>query len=442
MLPETKYAKSGDIHIAYQVTGTGSVDLVWAPGTTSHLDLEWDWPPRARFIEQLGSFSRLIRFDKRGTGLSDRPANMGTLEDRTDDIRAVMDSVGSERAAIFGVSEGVNMACVFAATYPNRTHSLILYGGQARWVKAENFPLGPTLEEYRQWIERVRDNWPFIEYITGAGAGLGRDVDPAFLNWYLHYARAAASPAAIAALEQMNAQIDTRDILPTIQVPTLVMNRTADPVAHIEAAHYLAARIPGARFVEFPGQAHVWTGIEDLMLAEMEEFLTGVRPAPESDRVLATVLFTDIIGSTERAAALGDHRWRDLRDNHHAIVRRELVRHRGHEVETAGDSFLATFDGPARAIRCAIAVSDAVRQLGIEIRAGLHTGEVELMGDKVGGLAVHIGARVAARAGPSEVLVSSTVKDLVAGSGVQFIHRGTHVLKGVPGEWRLFAVER
>lgn len=441
MLPETKYAKSGDIHIAYQVTGTGGKDLVWAPGTTSHVDLEWEWPPRAEFIRRLSSFSRLIRFDKRGTGLSDRPPTVATLEERTDDIRAVMDAAGSARASIFGVSEGANMACLFAAIYPGRTNSLILYGGQARWVQTDDYPWGPTKQDHTRWIERVRDNWPFIEYVTGAGAGLGNDVDSRFLNWYLHYARAAASPSAVAALETMNGEIDTRNILPAIRVPTLVMNRVSDPVAHVEAARELAAAIPGARFVELPGNEHVWQGIEDLLLAEIEEFLTGVRPPPDPDRVLATVMFTDIVGSTERAATLGDQRWRDLRQNHHALVRRELARFRGKEIETAGDSFLATFDGPARAIRCAVAARDVIRQLGIEIRAGLHTGEVELIDEKISGLAVHIGARVAAQAGPSEVLVSSTVKDLVAGSGITFSDRGLYTLKGVPEEWRLFGVE-
>jgi pimeloyl-ACP methyl ester carboxylesterase len=441
MKPETKYARSGDVNIAYQVTGDRAVDVIWAPGTTSHLDLSWDWPPQAEFIENLSRFCRLIRFDKRGTGLSDRPTNAATLEERTDDIRAVMDAAGSERATIFGYSEGGNMACVFAALYPERTRSLILWGVQARWVQADDYPWGPTAEEQEKEIQHIRLTWPSREYITGWGAGLGADVDPAYLDWWVRLAQASASPAAVVALEEMNAQIDIRAILPTIRVPTLVMNATGDPVANVEAARDLAAHILGARFVEMPGNSHTPRDYASgPLLAEIEEFVTGTRAPVTGDRFLTTVLFLDIVGSTERAAHLGDKAWLNLLGAFYALARKELARFRGREIDTAGDGFLASFDGPARAIRCALATEERVKQLGIELRAGLHTGECELIGEKVGGLAVHIGARVMARAEANEVLVSSTVKDLVAGSGIKFEKRGIHALKGVPGRWNLYAV--
>lgn len=439
--PETKYARSGDVNIAYQVTGDGSVDIVWAPGTTTHLDLSWDWPAEAHFIEKFSLFCRLIRFDKRGTGLSDRPTNAATLEERTDDIRAVMDATGSERASIFGVSEGVNMACVFAALYPKRTRSLILFGGQARWVRTNDYPWGPTAKEQEKLIQHTRLTWPSREYLTGWGAGLGTDVDPAYLDWWVRKAQAAASPAAVTALEEMNAQIDTRAILPSIQVPTLVMNYSGDDVANVEAARDLAAHIPGARFMEFPGNNHQpWMKEPARILAEIEEFVTGTHATIATDRFLTTVLFLDIVRSTERAAQLGDTAWLDLLATYYAVARKELARYSGREMDTAGDGFLAIFDGPARAIRYALTIEDTIKQLGIEVRAGLHTGECELIGDKVGGIAVHIGARVAVHARANEVLVSSTVKDLVAGSGIKFEERGVHALKGVPGKWHLYAV--
>ncbi len=443
MLPETKYALSGDTYVAYQVTGNGPVDLVWAPGTTSHLDLDWDWPVRAQFFERLSAFCRLIRFDKRGTGLSDRPLKMATLEERTDDIRAVMDAVGSERATILGNSEGASMACLFTATYPERTRSLIVWGAQARWVRADDYPWGQTPEDNERMIQDVQEHWPSLAYIVGPGAGYGRDVDPAVLDAVLRYFRAAANPSAVAAYERMNAQIDIRPILPTISVPTLVMNRTADPCAHIDAARDLAARIPGARFVEFPGARHsIFITDPERVLAEIEEFATGVRSTEMADRILATVLFVDMVRSTERAVELGDAAWRHLLDLYYTVARKEIARFRGREMDTAGDGFFATFDGPARAICCALAIEDSVKQLDIEVRAGVHTGECEPMGDKLGGIAVHIAARVLSKAGPSEVVVSSTVKDLVAGSGLKFEDNGSHVLKGVPGAWRLYKAKR
>jgi class 3 adenylate cyclase len=440
-MAETRYAKSGDVSVAYQVTGDGPIDLVWALGTISHLDLDWDeGNPRKAFIERLGTFARLIRFDKRGTGLSDRPSAVATLEERTDDIRAVMDAAGSERAFLFGLSEGANMACLFAATYPHRVRGLVVWGGQARWVATEDYPWGLTREDQEAEIAVLRERGVTEEYLTGAGAGFPAERVRE-LQWMLRYMRAGASPSAVAALETMNMDIDTRAILPTINVPTLVMNRTGDPVAHVDAARDLAARIPGARFKEFPGDTHslMFPDMEPV-LAEVQAFVTGERPAPLTERVLATVLFTDIVGSTETAAEVGDAAWSTLLSKHHATVRRELDRHRGKEVDTAGDGFLATFDGPARAIRCALSIRDELGELGIRVRAGVHTGECELADGKVRGIAVHIGARVMSLAEPDEVLVSSTVRDLVAGSGLAFRSRGTHVLKGVPDEWHLYAV--
>ena len=440
MLPKTKYARSGDVRIAYQITGSRPFDVVWAPGTMSHLDLDWEIPQRALFFERFSQFCRLIRFDKRGTGLSDRPVKMATLEERTDDIRAVMDDVGIERANIFGVSEGGSMACLFAATYPQRVNSLLVWGAQARWIVSPDHPWGQTQEQHDQMIAMIDNDWPSFEYITGPGAGVGKDADPAFIDSISRYMRAAANPSAVYAYEQMNGQIDTRPILPSIQAPTLVMNRTGDPCANVEAARNMASRIPGANFKQYPGESHSMM-LDDMetVLSDIQEFITGERPIDSSDRVLATVLFLDIASSTERAAELGDTPWRNLLNSYYAIVRKELARFRGKETNTTGDAFLATFDGPARAVRCALAIALAVRQLGIEVRAGVHTGECELMGDNVGGIAVHTGARIMAKSQPGAVLVSGTVKDLVSGSGINFQDCGVHQLKGVPGEWRLFS---
>jgi len=440
VLPKTKYARSGDVHIAYQITGNGPFDVVWAPGTMSHLDLDWEIPQRALFFERFSQFCRLIRFDKRGTGLSDRPVKMATLEERTDDIRAVMDDVGIERANIFGVSEGGSMACLFAATYPERVNSLLVWGAQARWIGSPDHPWGQTQEQHDQMIAMIDEDWPSFDYVTGPGAGVGKDADPAFIESISRYMRAAANPSAVRAYEQMNGQIDTRPILPSIQAPTLVMNRAGDPCANVEAARDMASRIPGAKFKEYPGDSHSMM-LDDMetVLSDIQEFITGERPIDSSDRVLATVLFLDIASSTERAAELGDTPWRNLLNSYYAIVRKELARFRGKETNTTGDAFLATFDGPARAVRCGLAIALAVRQLGIEVRAGVHTGECELMGDNVGGIAVHTGARIMAKSEPGAVLVSGTVKDLVSGSGINFQDCGVHQLKGVPGEWRLFS---
>jgi len=434
---EVRYARSGDVNIAYQVVGEGPMDLVLVPGFISHLELDWADPHSAHFLRRLASFSRLIRFDKRGTGLSDRPGGLPDLETRMDDVRAVLDAVGSERAALFGYSEGGPMSILFAGTYPERTTALVLYGTYAkRRDPDDDYPWAPTWAERRAYADQVERDW-------GWEADMHRmspSADEAMGRWWAARARAAASPGAARDLILMNSQIDVRALLPAIRVPTLVLHRSGDRDSRPEEGRYIAGRIPGARFVELPGDDHFPSIDGDQILDEVEEFLTGVRRAAEPDRVLATVLFTDIVGSTERAATLGDRAWIELREAHHAIVRRELGQFRGREVDTAGDGFLATFDGPARAIRCAGAVAEAVRELGLEVRAGVHTGEVELTGDKVGGIAVHIGARVAARAEPGEVLVSSTVRDLVAGSGISFADRGAAELKGVPGEWRLFSV--
>ncbi len=442
MRPETKYARSGAVNIAYQVVGDGPLDLVFVMGWVSHLDYFWEEPALARFLARLGSFSRLILFDKRGTGLSDRvpDSELPTLEQRMDDVRAVMDAVGSERAALLGVSEGGPMCGLFAATYPQRTSALIMYGSYARRTRDAAYPWGPSEEEHEQFLEHLRAEW-------GGPVGLAERApsmvhDARFREWYTTYLTRSASPGAVLALTRMNAQIDIRNILSTVRVPALVIHRTGDLTLPVGGARYLAAQIPGAKLVELPGSDHIlWVGDQDAVLDEIEEFLTGARRGPEPDRVLATVSFTDIVGSTERAAQVGDRRWREFLESFYAAVRRELARFRGREIDTTGDGFLATFDGPARAIRCAASTSQAVRALGIEIRTGLHTGEIELMGEHVGGIAVHIGARVAALARPGEVLLSSTVKDLVAGSGLEFQDRGAHTLKGVPGEWRLYAVK-
>ncbi len=438
MQPETRYAKSGDVNIAYQVVGDGPFDLVVVPGWVSHLELAWEWPPLARFRHRLASFSRLTLLDKRGTGLSDRVslAELPTLEQRMDDVRAVMDAAGSERAALFGISEGGSMASLFAATYPERTSALVLYAAFAR------HPLRSlTPEQLQPILDAMERGWA-----QGIGLAMfspSRGNDPQVRRMQARFQRQAASPGAAVALLRMDAEIEISDVLPAIRVPTLILHRTGDQAVPVMESRYMAERIPGAKYVELPGIDHApMAGDADAILDEIQEFLTGVRPAPEPDRVLATVLFTDIVGSTQHAAELGDRRWRDLLDSYYALARRELDRFRGREIKTTGDGFLATFDGPARGIRCACAVSDSAGQLGLAIRAGLHTGECEMMGEDIGGIAVHIGAPVAAEAASGEVLVSSTVKDLVAGSGLQFEDRGSHALKGIPEEWRLFAVGR
>jgi pimeloyl-ACP methyl ester carboxylesterase len=453
VIPETRYAKSGDVHIAYQVIGEGPVDLVFVPGWITHVELAWDDPSEAAFRRRLASFSRLIVFDKRGTGLSDRvPVNqLPILEERMDDVRAVMDAAGSERAALIGVSEGGALSALFAATYPERTAALVLYGAFAR--TGANLMTQDELDARLQALER---DWP--SSIDPAVAAPSEAENEEYRRRWRTFMRHAASPGAAIALLRMNSQIDVREILPAIRVPTLVLFRRdarfghgaaawreagEDPITPGEEARYLADRIPGSRLIELPGADHLpWIGASDSLLGEVEEFLTGVRSAPEPDRVLATILLTDIVESTALAARLGDRRWRELVGRHNALVRRQLERFRGHEIDTAGDGFVASFDGPARGIRCAQAIAESVTALGLSIRAGLHTGECEIAEGKLAGIAVHIAARIAALAAPGEVLVSSTIKDLVVGSSVDFAERGAQDLRGVPGRWSVFAVEK
>ncbi|MFN8637581.1 MAG: adenylate/guanylate cyclase domain-containing protein [Chloroflexota bacterium] len=445
MHAETRYARSGDVHIAYQVTGDGPIDLIWITGWVSHLEHFWEYPPAVYCLERLSSFARVIRLDKRGTGLSDRVSisELPTMEQRMDDVRAVMDAVGSERAALLGSSEGGFMCALFAATYPERSAALVLFETYARALPAPDYPVPgtriPLEHEAREAVyERISQNWGVPNDRAWAPS---KQDDRIFQQWSATVNRLGASPGAAIALLRMNADIDIRPVLPSIHVPTLVIHRDGDMSCRVENGRYLADHIPGARYVELPGTDHsMWTGDSDAVLDEVEEFLTGTHRIAEPDRVLATVLFTDIVGSTERLAEVGDRRWRELLDDHFRLARRDLARHRGHEIKTTGDGLLATFDGPARAIRCASAIRDSARQLGIEIRAGLHTGEVEILDHDLGGIAVHTGARVVSEAGPGEVLVSSTVRDLVAGSGIEFEDRGVHSLKGVPGEWRLHRV--
>ncbi len=438
MPPATRYAKSDGVNIAFQVVGDGPTDLVYVPGWVSHVELSWELPGIVHCYDRLASFARLILFDKRGTGMSDPVPDREppTLEQRMDDVRAVMDAVGSERATVFGASEGGNMSLLFAATYPERTNALCMFGCFAKRVWSSDYPWAPTPEERQRTYDYVERNWSGGMDV----ADVAPSLDGAERDRLAGYLRRCASPGAALSLLKMNTAIDVRDVLPAIRVPALVMHRTHDHDAHVDEGRFIADRIPGARFVEFPGEDHLWwTQDPDPIIDEVEELVTGVRPLREPDRVLATVLFTDIVGSTERLRELGDRGFSELVARHDAAVRRELERFRGREIDTAGDGFFATFDGPARAIRCALATRDSVRELGLEIRAGLHTGECELRGDKVRGIAVHTGARVAALADAGEVLVSATVHDLVSGSGIAFEERGEYELKGV-GTRRVFAV--
>jgi pimeloyl-ACP methyl ester carboxylesterase len=440
-VPEVRYARSGEVNIAYRVTGSGPIDIVWVPGWVSHLENDLrEIPPMAGLIARLARFARLIKFDKRGTGMSDRVDihHLPTLEQRMDDVRAVMEAAGSERAALFGISEGGPMSALFAATYPERTAALIMYGSYARRTSGDGYPWGPTPEEHESFIASIEGTWGTDVDIERRAPTLALTAEGR--EGYARRMREAASPGAAHSLAVMNAQVDIRSILPTIRVPTLILHKTRERLLPVEGARYMANRIPGARLIELPGEDHVFVEADATLIGDaVEEFLTGVRPAPYADRVLATVLYTDIVGSTKRALALGDAQWGRVLERHHAAVRGELERHRGREIDNAGDGFLAAFDGPARAVSCALAIRDAVKGQGIEIRAGVHTGECEVVGHKLGGVAVHVGARVAGAAGPGEVLVSRTVRDLVAGSGLRFEDRGRHRLKDLPDEIELFA---
>ena len=438
MASDIKYARSGDVHIAYRVFGNGPRDIVLVPGTLSHVEILWEFPVNQHLVKRLTSFARIIVFDKRGQGLSDRVGEQ-TLEERIGDVRAVMDAAGSPRATIFGWSEGGSMSLMFSATYPQRTSALILCGSFASIAAA---PWSVRAEQWSGFLQQIETRW-------GQGVLVpinapSRAQDGPFVQSFGRLERASASPGAILALMRANYEIDVRHVLPAIQAPTLILHRVGDRTVPVEAGRYLAQHIRHARYVELPGQDHLLQAFDqdvlDLLIDEIEEFTTGVRPGPDPDRVLVTVMFTDIVGSTERAAAVGDRRWRELLDAYVGLARGQLARFRGREIDVAGDGLFAIFDGPARAIRCACAIRDSVQALGLEIRAGLHTGECELAGTKASGIAVHTGARIASAARPQEVLASGTVRDLVAGSGIRFDDRGSHALKGVPGEWRLFAV--
>ncbi len=429
------YARSGDVNVAYEVSGEGPIDLVLVAGFFSHLEIGWEHPDHAAFLERLGSFARLIRFDKRGTGLSDRGVGMPDVETRMDDVRAVMDAVGSEQAALFGYSEGGPMCVVFAATYPERTRALVLYGSYSKRIKSDDYPWAPTWEERLATAAELEAHW-------GQNVDLSKlwaDADAAGTAWFQRMARGALSPAAARDLILMNSKVDVRDLLPAVRCPTLVLHRTGDLDAHHDEGRYMAERIPGAKYIELTDGVHVPWSKADQILDPVEEFLTGVRPVARSNRVLATMLFTDIVGSTDRVRALGDAAWTELLARHHAAVRRELPRFSGIEVDTTGDGFLARFDGPARAIRCGLAIRDALREIGIEVRVGIHTGEVELAGESLRGIAVHLAARILGIAAPGEVLVSRTTHDLVEGAGLTLTDRGEHDLKGIEGSRRVFA---
>ncbi len=438
MQPETKYAKSGNIHIAYQVIGKGSTDLVYIPGIVSHLEFQWEDPNQARFFRRLASFCRLIRFDKRGWGLSDRVEGIPTIEERMDDVRAIMDSAGSKRAAILGLSEGGPIGTVFAATYPHRTTALVLWNTFAsQRPRGDDHPWGFTeemVEEYLSLLEKIWGTGQLAPFFVASAAG-----DESFKKWWGRFERLSMSPGSAVHAHRMNFEIDIRNVLDAVRVPTLVMHARDDP--YYPMGRYLADHIEGAEFVDLDGADHF--GWNDPAVAnEIERFLVGTLKPPDMERMLTTVLFIDIVGSTERLAQSGDRQWREILEEYHAIVERNLGRYRGHFVEATGDGILATFDGPGRSISCACALSDEMQRFGLDIRAGLHTGEVELRGKDIAGMAVHIGARVSELAGPGEVLVSSTVKDLVVGSGLNFSDLGTHCLKGIQDEWHLFRVER
>jgi len=444
--PETAYARSGDLSIAYQVLGEGQLDLVYIQSDFNHLELDWEHEHSARFYRRLASISRLLRFDKRGTGMSDRLVELPSLDTRMDDVRAVLDAVVSEHAVLFATGDGGFLGTVFAATYPERTAGLVLFNSTPRLTRSPDMPWLRTRAEVEERLQLIIREWGNLESMAKIMKVASPSASHDELLQVARRARLSHSPAAIAAYMLPNLDLDVRDVLPAIRVPTLVMYRTVPPIPLEQNARYLAEHIPTARLVQLPGaDVAPSRGDQEVLFAELERFLRelaedGAREAGPDDRVLATILFTDLVDSTSRASELGDRRWRELVEEHHRLVRTQLGYFRGREVDTAGDGFFATFDGPARGIRCACAIRDSVRELGLEIRAGLHTGECELMEDKVSGIAVHIGARVASLAQPGEVLVSRTVRDLVAGSGIRLDDRGQHTLKGVGGEWHLYAV--
>jgi pimeloyl-ACP methyl ester carboxylesterase len=431
-LPETRYALSGEVNIAYQAMGNGPVDIIMVPGIMSHVEFQHEAPGYTAFLRRLSAFARVITFDKRGQGLSDRISGAPSLEERMDDVRAVMDAVGSDRAAVWGFSEGCTMSALFAATYPERVSKLILFGGFA-----ETATLSSDWEERIARRVRVWGTGDLIKMIWPSRA-MNQDA----INLIAKFERLSASPGAIKAIMLLNTQINVRRILPTVRVPTLVLHRRGDAMVPVELGRSLATQIPSAKFIEYPGGDHLFfSGEVEALLGDIEEFVTGHResPSPDFERVLATVLFTDIIGSTRSAAEMGDQAWRRLLDDHDQLAKQVVAKHRGALVKTTGDGILATFDGPGRAVRCALAFETAAKQIGLPVRAGLHTGEIEMRGSDIGGIAVHAAARVMAQCQSSEVLVSRVVTDLVAGAGLKFSERGSYELKGLPGRWDLFA---
>jgi class 3 adenylate cyclase len=435
---ETRYADSGGTSIAYRVLGEGPVEVVFVPGFVSHQEVIVEYPGVRRFFERLASFTRVVVYDKRGQGLSDRATAPAMLEEHMDDLHAVIQAAGLTRPSLFGVSEGGPMALLFAASHPTSVEKLILFGTYARLVIADDYPIGFSVENFDAILKRMRAEWGGPVLTKQFAPSLADD--DAFLSWWARLLRSGMSPGGAHALMELYKELDVRHALPAIEAPSLILNKTGDRLVPPRFAEYMVDHIPGASYVELPGRDHLFfSEDQDALLDEVEDFLTGAQVSREPERKLATVLFTDIVGSTDRAAAVGDRRWRDLTDAHDEIVRKALARHRGHEIKTMGDGFLASFDGPARAIRCAQEVAREADRIGIPVRAGVHTGECDVVGDDLAGLAVNIGARVGALAEAGEVLVSQTVKDLVVGSGIDFKDRGTHTLKGVPGEWRLYA---
>jgi pimeloyl-ACP methyl ester carboxylesterase/DNA-binding CsgD family transcriptional regulator len=435
----TRYAQSDDVSIAYQVLGGGPIDLVFVMGWVTHLDLMWEEPRFARFLQRLAGFSRLILFDKRGTGLSDRvPLHaLPTLEQRMDDVRAVMDAVDSARAALFGISEGGPMCALFAATYPQRTAALVTFGTYPRRLRAPDYPWGEAPEARDRFLEECQREWGTDTRLATRAPSLAHD-EP-FRTWWTTYLRMSASPGAATALTRMNMEIDIRDVLPAVRVPTLIMHRTGDLTLPVAGSRYMAERIPGARYIELPGDDHLpFVGDQETILAEVEQFLTGVRPAPDPDRVLATMLVADVTGRAEAASRLGDRGWGEAQRAFREVVRAEVARHRGRHSASPRDGYLAAFDGPGRAVRCAEEIVTGARRLGLRARAGVHAGEVAVVGEEIAGVAVELATRVASQAQPGQVLVSNTVKDLVVGSGLAFLPLGDRVFPGLPEEWRLF----
>jgi pimeloyl-ACP methyl ester carboxylesterase len=438
MRPRTHFAKAGDVSIAYQVTGDGPVDLIRVPGWISNVDYDWEYPPQARLIERLSRFSRFIRFDKRGTGLSDREVGFPTLEQRMDDVRAVMDAVGSERAVLFGSSEGGNMCILFAATYPERTTGLILHGSQARGEWAADYPWAPTKEETAKAIAEIERDWGGPIGLSDGAPSLAND--PLAQEWSAAYDRYAASPKAAIAMWKLGAEVDVRDILPSIRVPTLVLQKEHDRWIKQEEGRYLASRIPNAKFVLLPGIDHVtWGDGQDRLVEEVEAFVTGARPNQSYERALLTVLFTDIVGSTRLAAEKGDHRWKELLQKHHDTARSEFRRHGGTEVKATGDGFLASFLGPTPAIRCATAMRGLLASLDLPIRAAIHVGECNVRAGDLSGIAVHLASRLLAYANEGDIIVSRTVKDLLVGSEFRFDDKGEVELRDIPGHWQIYS---